>query len=346
MCSTGEEEAGRDGLIEAMEALLSGCNPRLTDTIFETLQSLGALDDSEREHMVVVRQQVQNCLSGTTDSEKEAESWSIYTAQFNHPYAGAYSEVMSELTDRDRKTLLARAARGVTETRLWLTPLLVDLAAFGDRDAGDSIARWTALPAQDNRIMPGDDMDVFVVAHIALARLGCPLPEKRTVGENPSAKALAACGVILYWSNRTDLREGKRLEACSPALDALTERGKDAALDVIRECQYAGRKGAQHLPGDVPVVPSIVGQFPSETTAICRDALLDPASQVGYFSHFSESNRHQNVAFAIDVLKVFGNNTDCSVLRRYASDRNHGKSAIVALRAIEERLLKKSRKEA
>ena len=88
------------------------------------------------------------------------------------------------------------------------------------------------------------------------------------------------------------------------------------------------------------------GQFPAETTAICRDALLDPASQVGYFSHFSESNRHQNVAFAIDVLKVFGNNTDCSVLRRYASDRNHGKSAIVALRAIEERLVKEPGKEA
>ena len=337
-CS-GVDDTDRTGLIEAVEELLNRHNPLLSSMIFETLQLLGALDDFEQEHKAVVRQEIQNCLARPTECESQAEAWSIYSRQFDHPYSGAYLDILSGLTDHDRKTLWDMAAKGATETWFMLSPLLVDLASFGDPGVGESVAQWTALPPVDNRIMPQEDISVYVVAHIALARLGCSLPGNQTVASNPSAKALAACGSILYWSNRADLAEPRKLDACNHALDVLMRHGKVAALDVIHECEYSSPDGLQHLPGDTPVVRSIVGRFPYETAAICRDALLDPAVQIGYFAHFSDSSRSANLAFAIDVLKVYGRSADCSLLRQYATDRYHGKGAIAALKAIEERLV-------
>ena len=187
------DEVDRAELIEAVEALSNNHDSRLSETILETLVSLGALNDSEREHQAVVRQEIQHCLAQPTESDSQAEAWGIYSAQFDHPYSGAYYEVVSNLTEHDRKTLLEMAAKGATEFWLWLSPLLIELAAFGDPNVGESIARWTALPPEDNRIMP--KVDVFVVAHIALARLRCPLPDCPSAAKTISAEALAACGI-------------------------------------------------------------------------------------------------------------------------------------------------------
>ena len=231
------------------------------------------------------------------------------------------------------------AAKGATEGEFWLGPLLLELASFGDQDVGESIARWTNPPPADNRTMPQSDIQAFVVAHIALARLGCPLPSHCTVGNNPSARALKACGTILYWCNREDLDEEERLKACKPELAVLAQHEKGAALDVLRECEDVLGEGLKLLPGERPVMRSVVGRFPAEAAAISRDALCDPMNQVGYFRHWSQFDRERIVAFGIRVLESYGNSSDRSLLREYASSQEHGRRAIAALRAIEERVM-------
>ena len=340
-CSA-EDDAERVRLIEAIEGLSDGGNPFLASSIVDALQLLGALDESAREHRTVILENVRNCLARTTNSECQTEAWGIYSSQFDHPYSTAYCEVVAGLSDRDRKTLLEMASRGTNETAFWLGPLLVELASFGDQDVGESIGRWTRPPPAHNRTMPQNDIHAFVIAHIALARLRCPLPNHRTEGDNPSERSLKACGALLYWSNREDLDEEDRLKASKPALVVLAQHGKETALDVLRECEEVLGDGFELLPGDGPVVRSVVGRYPVEALAISRDALRDPTSQVGYFRHGSHFDKERILAFGIRVLESYGNRSDCSLLRQYTSGQEHGRRAIRALRAIEERVSKAS----
>ena len=329
-------EADRAALIEAIEALPPQ-HPFLSSSIVDALKSLGALEDSEREHCAAVRREIRQCLSQQNEIDNYAKAWGIYSAQFDHPLSGAYCEVVSTLPDHDQKTLLTMAAKGATESSFFLSPLLIDLASFGDPSVGGSIVRWTVLPPTDSP-MPQEAVRAFVLVHIVLARLGCALPDRSLTSGNASAAALTACGLILYWSNRTDLDKNTKAEACYPSLGLLVEHRQDATLDILRICEDARMEGVLPLPGDAPVIRSIVGRFPTEMADICRHALRKPEGQIGYFRHFSEHHRHQNLSFAIDVLARHGNSTDSPLLRRYASDPTLGTDAIKALQSMEERL--------
>ena len=333
-----EDEADRVELSDRIEGLLDGCHPWFASIIMEALKRLGALDDSAEEHRKVVLERIGHCIGLPSDSECQDEAWSIYSAQFDHPYSDAYFEEVAGLQDQERKRLLEMASRGARESGFFLGPLLLELAAFGDPDVGESIGRWTKPPDTENRIMPQSDMHVFVAAHIALARLGCPLPVQPTAGETPSERALKACGTILYWCNRLDLDEEEMREASAPAVAVLTKHGNGAALDVLRACEDVWRNGWDLLPGDEPVMRSLVGCFPGEAAAISRNALADPTSLVGYFRTWSDFDKERILAFGISVLERYGNSSDRSLLRRYASSHEHGERAIAALRAIEERI--------
>ena len=328
-------ESDRSALIAAVEALPRPGHVFISSTIVEVLQCLGALEDSEREHIAVVREEVRECLADPEDANRWGVAWGHYSAQFDHPYSGAYCEVIAGLPEDERKTLLTMAAKGAGDTAFFLAPLLFDLASFGDSGVGDSIARWTSLPPADS-FMPQEGVADFVIAHIALARLGCPLPHRRGEADGHSTEALAACGAILYWFNRVDLKETTKRHACDAALRVLVRHEHGAALDVLRHCEYALVEGVQLLPGPVPVERSIVNGFPGEAAEICRHALAGPASQVGYFRHYSEYDRRNNLTFAIDVLARHGKSTDLRLLRGYANDAALGTSAIAAVKAIEE----------
>ena len=332
-----EDEAERERLIALIEGLLPKSDVWLNSSVLDALQRLGALDDAAQQHRLVVRRNIEDCLAHPGDGPRQAEAWGIYTAQFDHPYSDAFCDELAALADCDRKTLFEMASKGAKAGDLSLGCLLLDLAALGDPAVGESIARWTVPPPRDNRTFPQGDMHAFVVAHIALARLGCSLPEPRDAEEDPALRALNACGAILYWSNREDLDEGARLRACKPELAVLAEGGKSAALDVLRVCEDVSRDSLELLPGSTPVVRSVAVRFPSEAAAISRDALRDPDGQNGYFLVWSRSDQQPILEFGIRVLASFGKDSDRSLLRTFASDEEHGSSAIAALKAIEAR---------
>ena len=330
-------EGDRAALIAAVEALPQPGHVFISTMIVDALQGLGALEDSEREHIAVVREEVRQCLADPENADGCAMAYGLYSAQFDHPYCGAYYDVIHNLPENERKTLLTMAANGAGDTALFLPALLFDLASFGDPGVGASITRWTALPPTDS-VWPQNGIAVFVVAHIALARLGCPLPDRRGEADGHSAEALVACGAILYWCNRVELKETTRGRARDASLQVLVRHDRSAALDVVRHCEHALVEGVERLPGSAPVERSIVNGFPNEAAEICRHALSAPVRQVGYFQHSSEYDRRQNLTFAIDVLAQHGNSTDLGLLRGYADDAALGTNAIAAVRTLEERL--------
>ena len=331
------DDGDRAALVATIEALPQSRNIFISTTIVEALQRLGALEDSEREHIAVVSQEIKECLSDPEDADHHSMAYGLYAAQFDHPYSGAYCEAIAELPEDDRKSLLRMAASGVTDSAFFLVALLVDLLSFGDPGLGDSISRWTAMPPKDS-FMPQDSIAALVIAHIALARLGRPLPHGRDVADGHSAEALAACGKILYWCNRSDLDQTARRHACDAPLQVLLRHERGAALDVIRECEDALDRDMSKLIGPTPVERSIMNTFPIEATEICRHALAGSIRQIGYFRHYSEYDRQQNLTFAINVLAQRGSSTDLRLLREYAEDPAFGTSAIAAVRTIEDRL--------
>ena len=312
-------------------------NILISSKIVEVLGDLGALEDSEREHIAVVRKEISQCLTDPEDADLCAMAYGLHSAQFDHPYSGAYYEVIAGLPESERKTLLAMAAKGAGDTASFLEPLLIDLASFGDSSVGDTIAQWTALPPPDS-VMPQDGISVFVVAHIALARLDCPLPDRRAEANGHSAEALVACGAILYWCNRIQIEETARRRAYDASLRVLVRHERGAALDVIRHCEHAFLEGLERLPGPAPLERSIVNGFPIEAAEICRHALAGSVSQVGYFPHYSEYDRRRNLTFAIHMLAQHGGSTDLRLLKDYADDAALGTTAIAAVRMIEGRL--------
>ena len=332
------DQRHREVLIRAIESVPPTKHLFTSTAIVDALSGLGAFENSEQEHLGAVRTEIRQCLANPIDNDRRAQAYGIYSAQFDHPYSGAYYAAMEELHGEDRKNLLMMAANGAENTNLCVEVLLIELSSLGDPSVAGSLSRWTALPPPDC-FTPQEGVAAFLVAHIALARLHCPLPDGRPVIEGSGAIALATCGEILYWCNRDDLDEASRQLGWSPSLRLLMGHAPGAALDALNHCcgwflQYR----LDGLPGRSPIVQSIVTRFPDETSEICRRSLTDPTGEVGYFRHHSNRDTTQNLKFAIEVLAQHGNSTDLRLLREYANDGVLGTSAIAAMRSIDERL--------
>ena len=337
--SVAEDSTENVRLIRIVKSLLGRRDRYLDDwMILATLQFLGELDDSEMENQAVVVENIRHSLTRPTERDSQDVAWDIYSAQFDHLYSRTYCEMVGNLVDDDRKKLLKMAALRAPADSFLLAPLIFDLASFGDQSVGEEIARWTALPRVDNIVMPENVIRTYVMAHIALARLGCPLPENRIQDSNSAKHSLKACGTILYWSNRIDLCEAEILSNCESGLHSLQSEGRFSALDVICECEHAKLELPSDFLGDQAITHSIVRRFPNRVAAISRDALRDSRNLVGYFNKWSNFNVNRNLSFAINVLKHYGSGEDKPLLRKYATKQEFGEYALDALKVLEERL--------
>ena len=328
------DDAERVKLIKVIDELEKN-DPVLNLSIIEALQMLDALDQEAEDHYPTVRESIRRCLLRPNDNVCQRIAYGIYLSQFDHPYSTAYCEAVASITDNERKTLLEMASRGTDMTGFFLGALLLELASFGDKDVGESIGRWTRPPVADNVSMPQQNIEVFVIAHIVMARLKCSLPNHQSVVKTSSVKALMACGALLYWHNREDVNEEERLKSCKPALETLTKQGEGAALDVLRWCNEVSTEGFNQLPGSRQVKHSIVALYPDAAVAISRDALSNSSAQKGYFRFFE---KEITLSFGITILGEYGNEPDRSLLRQYASRKEFGRQAISALKKMEERV--------
>ncbi len=281
-----------------------------------------------------MRSQIQEVLANQDDPDMRRFACGIWFSQFDHPYEGAYYEAIAELTEKDRKSLLIMAAHGTAPDQdFFVSILIVEMAHFNDPACGALIARWTSIPAVDV-IMPQEAMNIFATAHIALARLGVPLPDAVTA-QSTTQQAIAAIGQILYWINRQDMPIDQRRVACKGALEVLLRHELGVSAGGLRELSRSYLpQGLDRLPGSEPVYTVIGDVFPGEVAEIFRQALLHPERQIGYSLHSSAS---EILSFAADALGYWGSPADIAFLRSLANDQTTGAAAIRAIKRLEER---------
>ena len=325
-------EAERIILIQSLESLLPCENMWLGSSITEALQFLGAFEETELSHRTVVHEEVKRCLAEQEEQTTRELAYRIYSWQFDHPLNGAYFEVLTGLPPHERKHLLTMAAKGAEKEGFFLGILIDELASYGDPKVSEGLTRFIGLPPT-NSVFPQKAVDVFVTAHIGLARLGLSLTTNPEFTGSPPTESMAACGAILYWINRTDLGAGTIRSKCAPALSVLNRHRQSATPEVLRLCDPASYFWSERYLKSVN--RSIVDYFPEEAVELCRSALSRPQELIGYFGF----DKKEATGYAISVLGQYGGIECLPHLRKYCEDRYLGTEAIYAMKRIEEREL-------
>ncbi|MET3524421.1 nuclease-related domain-containing protein [Mesorhizobium abyssinicae] len=325
----------RQTLIDAIHDLLPTNNGFDSTGMIDALKFLGALDNDQEEHVASAKREIEAVLANCDDPLMAGAAAGLWSAQFDHPYDGAYWEAWGALTSDDRNALLLLAAQDVDRQSMFSAPLLAEVASSGDPAAGTAIASWTALPPK-KEVMMQDAVRTFEMAHAALARLHYPLPDRSAEAASPADHAFLACGAIIYWLNRDDLSKAERIVNCGAPLATLSRHEHGVAAAVIREFSGAGHmfeESARRLPGSEPVVTSFAEDFPNEIAAIYRAALEQPTRQSGYFEFFRIDDVMQK---ALANLGKVGDAADIPLLRAWAIHPGYGHVAVRAIKRIEE----------
>ncbi len=325
----------RRALIEAIEALLPSNGGFDSVGIVDALKFLGALDNDEDEHVASVKAEIESVLKDLQSPLMWEAAAGLWNAQFDHPYDGAYCEAWSDLPAEDRKTILFMALRGAGYSSMFTPALIAEVASLADSSAAPVLARWTVLPPKQEFIV-GEAMEGFVIAHAALARLHCPLPDRSAEAVSAADQTLLACGEILYWLNRDDLSETERTQSCARSLTILSGYQSGAVAGVVGQffrSSYMFSENAKRLPGSLPAIMSFDQHFPSEMAAIYRSALQQPAIQFGYFESFRVEHLIDN---ALGFLGRFSDPGDIPLLRIWSLHPDFGRSAVRAIKMIEQ----------
>jgi Nuclease-related domain len=325
----------RKALIAAIEATCMTNGGFDAWGIIDALKSLGALDDDQEEHVATVRAEMNEVLADGDNPDSWMRAASLWNAQFDHPYEGAYCECWNGLSSDDRKVLQIMAAKSVDRGSMFTPSLIAELASHSDAAVGPIIERWTRLPPKKNAFFR-DSIRTFEMAHAALARLRYPLPDRSAQAVSAADHALLSCGWILYWLNRDDLPVFERKLNCAAPLAVLSRHETGVAAAVLGEFFRPDRmfaESARLLPGSEPVVTSFGQFFPGEVAAIYRGALEKPTLQSGYFGFFRIEDV---VEKALVNLGRFGSTSDIPLLRAWSIHPDLGRFAIQAIREIEE----------
>ena len=327
-------DTDRRNLVEALEELPDQ-GPLLGSMVIEALHRLGALNDAEKEHEVMVREEVQRCLVDP-DEYGSQHAWRVFSCQFDHPFSSTYWDVIHELPRDQQKALLSLAAQGAPPESGLVDALVVSLVSVGDLDVCDCIARFAAPPARD-AVDLSNGVRAFLMSHVGLARLGCALPTSSEQIIDVAERTMAAYGALLYWGNRSDVdREGKRA-ACEGALELMNGVGRAVALDVLRICEGSGFRVIDGFEEGPPVAWNVLDRFGADLIDVCRHGLRHPRGQSGYFRHFFDDQRRSCLSLAMSVLARYGNSVDRQLLRTFSDDPNLGGSAVAALKVFDRR---------
>ncbi|ASZ13270.1 NERD domain-containing protein [Chitinophaga pendula] len=321
-----EDEKERLAVIDALHSLPQDMHVFLSTSLFEALQSLGALDEDEKQYESVVKNEINQVLIDPLNNDSELLAYRIYSSFFDHPYSGSYYSVYSELPPESQKILLTSALRGGTSSNFFINPLIRDLSAFNDFDSGDIIKEWTKLPERNNSF-PQDSMRVLFTAYATLGKLNYPLESRLDDANESTANALIACAEILYWCNRSDLANKEK--HYKRIFDVLDRHELGASLDAIKQVE---REFNSEYYKDENKITSIAKKFPEKVAEICRKALLNRSKQKSYLEW---ERIDQSLDFAVQILGIYGSKIDLPLLRSLVDDNLLGQTSIKSIRYLE-----------
>jgi hypothetical protein len=319
----------RERLSQVLEALLPHLHPLLQGIAVEALTNLGVMDDEVAHHEAQVRKEVEEILRNPTGEEAAATAWGLFNAQFDHPFDIAYIDVIQNLTNEQRLTLLRLACTGASDSSFFLSSAINELAEAGDALAVPAIARWARLPSHQST-MPQQSVEIFVTALIGLGKLGFDLPDEVCrLGQGPREDAMSACGLLYYWLQRRAPEAAVVERQVLAALDTLCAEPAvsiGVLFDISRSIWDTKGRGTL-----------LVQAFPERMVAIARDALQHRGPLEGYFPgcHFTDPDGA--LRFAVSLLDTYGSAADLSLLRTFVDDVRLAGVAREALMSIEAR---------
>lgn len=323
------EEPYRTELIEALQASIDKLGVMMNTMIFEALRALGALQEEANNYVEVVQREIQDALSAE-GPEADQAAWGVFSRQFDHPFDSSYWEEVQELDDVRRKLLLTKACRGAANSFLSFLGILIrQLSEFNDPTVASAIAPWTALPDVKN-FMPQDAIEVFVAAHESLGHLGVGLPEVRGEASTNAERTLLACGELLYWSSRRDVKHPQTSNHTHTARTILLDHSACASAGVL----YLTTSRMISNDGERK---SLIKEYPDLAVAICREALKRREEQVSFYESGLLGDAKSIAAFSIQVLGYLGNSDDLHALRGLCDHEHYGVGALDAIKKIEAR---------
>lgn len=330
-------DEARCNLTSVIEELPATKNIVISTVMTETLKSLGALQKEEEGHVEDVRSMIRDILANQTDNNYRSLAFYVWSSQFDHIYDEAYDQAWSELSQDEKKKLLFMGGHHMDHEN-WFTSLLIaQLASFGDPSVVPVILRWTALPLT-RCSMPQSAIDSFVMAHLALARLGCVLPQSYADDESNMSQVLRAVGKMIYWLDRIDLPMEQRKIECGKEFEILLRYELSVVAVVLSEVGNANCSFTEKvmvLPGRC-ASSSIGACFPENVAKICRQTLQQPKKQKDYFGFDSFEKM---IIFSIASLGKWGNSIDLLLLRQWSCDLQFGEQAIKAIKKLEDKKL-------
>ncbi|EOG4608988.1 hypothetical protein ACRRQE_005369 [Pseudomonas aeruginosa] len=324
-----DDIALREKLSKALESLLPTLDPVLAGTAVEALSGLGAMDDEISEHEAHVRLQVAEVLS-SPGAEGAAEiAWEIYSGQFDHPFDSAYINVVDDLPNEQRLTLMRLACMGASEYSFFVGSLMDKLAGEGDALAVPVISRWARLPDPTTPVRQ-NAVEIYISALMALGKLQSDLPvESCPMGLGSREDAMSACGMIYYWLQRRTCEAGETEPPVVAALEALSV-DPSRAIGVLCEI-------SQSIIGHDPRGTLLITAFPARMVMLARAALQQGGPIEGYFSGPHFFGRSDAERFAISMIGSYGGAEDLPLLRTFVDQVELSGSALKALAAIETR---------
>ena len=325
-----EDTSVSQGLAQTLVDLLPELNPLFRGIAVEALSGLGAMDDELKNHEIQVRRDVAMVLDNPSAENAAEIAWSIYEAQFDHPFDAAYTNVIDDLSADKRLALMRLACAGASEQSFFLGSLMEELSRAGDLLAVPVISRWARLPNRESR-MRQNAVEIYIAALVALGQLQSDLPaDICPMGLGPREDVMSACGIIYYWLQRRT-SDAVAVESVVAAAFETLSVNPSLAIGVLSEISRS------IMRSDKSGVLMITA-FPGRAIMLARAALRRGGSLEGYFpgpSFFGEADAER---FAISIVGSYGSADDLPLLRTFVDHVDLSASARKALAAIETRV--------
>ena len=120
----------------------------------------------------------------------------------------------------------------------------------------------------------------------------------------------------------------------SKAWKVLLNHKQGASIDALLNFDQIIKESMGHFAKDRAVTVSLQRAYPNETAEICRQGLINPDIQTGYYSR---PRKQEILNYAISKLGLYGDLTDLPLLKAYSANAKFGATALRAIENIESR---------